>query len=53
MSPAADTPPPPLHELEAEVMDGVWNSGHEDVTVREMMDVLNARTRIRAHTRPI
>ena len=44
MSPAPDNTPPPLHELEAEVMNGVWNSDHEDVTVREMMDVLNART---------
>lgn len=43
MSPAADNTPPPLHELEAEVMDGVWNSDRAEVTVREMMDVLNAR----------
>jgi predicted transcriptional regulator len=43
--------PPPLHELEAEVMDGVWNSGQDEVTVREMMEVLNRRTRSpRAYT---
>ncbi len=32
-------------------MAGVWDSDHEDVTVREMMDVLNRRTRSpRAYT---
>jgi predicted transcriptional regulator len=43
--------PPPLHELEAEVMEAVWSSGQEEVTVREIMDVLNKRTkRPRAYT---
>jgi predicted transcriptional regulator len=43
--------PPPLHELEAEVMEAVWNSGQDEVTVREMMDVLNKRTKSpRAYT---
>jgi predicted transcriptional regulator len=36
--------PPPLHELEAEVMHGVWDLDREEVTVREIMDVLNRRT---------
>jgi predicted transcriptional regulator len=35
--------PPPLHELEAEVMEGVWDSGQDEVTVREIMEALNER----------
>src|SRR3954462_15126176 len=35
--------PPPLHELEAEVMDGVWDANAPEVTVREVMEALNAR----------
>jgi predicted transcriptional regulator len=31
--------PPPLHELEAEVMDAVW--GLEEASVRDVMDALN------------
>ena len=51
MTAAADNPPPPLHELEAEVMDGVWDFDHEDVTVREIMDVLNRHAKSpRAYT---
>lgn len=43
--------PPPLHELEAEVMDAVWDWPHDEVTVREIMDVLNKRTKSpRAYT---
>src|SRR3954449_10802887 len=43
--------PPPLHELEAAVMEGVWSSGQDEVTVREIMDVLNRRTKSpRAYT---
>jgi predicted transcriptional regulator len=43
--------PPPLHELEAEVMDAVWDSPQDEVTVREIMDVLNKRTKSpRAYT---
>src|SRR5512144_1494981 len=36
------TPPPPpaLHELEAEVMDAVWNRG--EASVRQVMDAVNA-----------
>ena len=42
--------PPALHELEAEVMDEVWQ--HQDeVSVRAVMDALNARARkSRAYT---
>jgi predicted transcriptional regulator len=41
--------PPPLHELEAEVMEEVWE--REEVSVREVMDALNAATeRDRAYT---
>jgi predicted transcriptional regulator len=35
--------PPPLHELEAEVMQEAWR--HDEATVREVMDALNARTK--------
>jgi predicted transcriptional regulator len=43
------TPPPPLHELETEVMEVVWDRG--EVAVREVMDVLNGRAeRPRAYT---
>jgi predicted transcriptional regulator len=32
--------PPPLHELEAEVMDEIWERG--EASVREVMEALNA-----------
>lgn len=35
--------PPPLHELESEVMDDVWGHGGE-VTVREVLRSLNERS---------
>jgi predicted transcriptional regulator len=35
--------PPPLHELEAEVMEQVWASGADAITVREVMELVNAR----------
>src|ERR1700730_5307465 len=35
--------PPPLHELEAEVMEELWSQG--EATVRAVMDALNKRTR--------
>jgi predicted transcriptional regulator len=35
--------PPPLHELEAEVMEVVWDRG--EVSIRDVMEALNARTR--------
>jgi predicted transcriptional regulator len=41
--------PPPLHELEAEVMDEVWRQG--EASVRAVNDALNARTeKPRAYT---
>jgi BlaI family transcriptional regulator, penicillinase repressor len=40
--------PPPLHELEAEVMDQVWR--RDEVTVREVLDALNAGPKQRAYT---
>jgi predicted transcriptional regulator len=41
---AAETKlPPPLHELEAAVMDEVWKQ--EEASVRAVMDALNRRTR--------
>jgi BlaI family transcriptional regulator, penicillinase repressor len=41
--------PPPLHELEAEVMEQVWMRG--EASVREVMDGLNAGTdKERAYT---
>src|ERR1700757_2750751 len=43
------TVPPPLHELETEVMEELWSSG--EASVRAVMDVLNKRTRqTRAYT---
>ena len=43
------TPPPALHELEAEVMDAVWDLG--DASVRTVMEELNARAaKPRAYT---
>jgi predicted transcriptional regulator len=46
--PAADFPPP-LHELEAEVMEEIWRLG--EANVRQVMDGLNSRAdRPRAYT---
>jgi predicted transcriptional regulator len=43
--------PPPLHELEAEVMEAVWDSKQDEITVREIMNSLNKRTKSpRAYT---
>src|SRR5260370_42140884 len=40
---------PPLHELEAEVMEEIWTQG--EATVRTVMDALNKRTtKARAYT---
>jgi predicted transcriptional regulator len=36
-------PPPPLHELEAEVMEQLWQSGES--SVRAVMQALNKRAR--------
>ena len=35
--------PPPLHELESEVMEQLWRSG--EASVRSVMDALNQRTK--------
>jgi predicted transcriptional regulator len=44
-----ESTPPPLHELEAEVMEEVWARG--EATVRDVTNALNARTgRPRAYT---
>src|SRR3954453_21779857 len=41
--------PPPLHDLEAEIMDAVWDLG--EATVRQVMELLNARSpKDRAYT---
>jgi predicted transcriptional regulator len=40
--------PPPLHELEAEVMDEAWR--HDEVTVREVLEALNRGAKERAYT---
>jgi predicted transcriptional regulator len=49
MSDADPDPPPPLHELEAAVMDEIWTRG--EMSVREVMDALNRdERRPRAYT---
>ena len=40
--------PPPLHDLESEVMEEVWR--HEEATVREVLEVLNKGRKQRAYT---
>jgi predicted transcriptional regulator len=41
--------PPPLHELEEEVMEEIWR--RQEVSVREVMEALNGRTpKDRAYT---
>ena len=40
--------PPPLHELEADVMEAVWERG--EASVREVMEALNLATHERAYT---
>ncbi|HWF53205.1 MAG TPA: BlaI/MecI/CopY family transcriptional regulator [Solirubrobacteraceae bacterium] len=47
--PAQSPAPPPLHELEAEVMEQLWLDGESPV--RAVMDALNSRTeKDRAYT---
>jgi predicted transcriptional regulator len=47
--PRSEPVPPPLHELEAEVMEELWRSG--EAPVRAVMDALNRRTsKKRAYT---
>jgi predicted transcriptional regulator len=47
--PAQSPAPPPLHELEAEVMEQLWSD--DESPVRAVMDALNSRTeKDRAYT---
>jgi predicted transcriptional regulator len=47
--PDSPSPAPPLHALEAEVMDAVWDL--EEASVREVMEALNrAASKPRAYT---
>jgi predicted transcriptional regulator len=48
MTAAKKAAPPPLHELESEVMEQVWE--REETTVREVMEALNAGLKQRAYT---
>jgi predicted transcriptional regulator len=49
--PSASDIPPPLHELEAEVMEQLWRSGSGENSVRAVMEALNAgRAQDRAYT---
>jgi predicted transcriptional regulator len=48
VSPRKRAIPPALHELEAEVMDEVWRQ--EEVTVRDVLEALNAGRKQRAYT---
>jgi predicted transcriptional regulator len=43
-----DTAPPPLHELESEVMDEMWKRGR--ATVRDVLEQLNRGPKQRAYT---
>jgi predicted transcriptional regulator len=48
--PRAPKVPPPLHELEAEIMDEVWRQPDE-TTVKDVMEALNRKTKpARAYT---
>ncbi|MDP1846932.1 MAG: BlaI/MecI/CopY family transcriptional regulator [Solirubrobacteraceae bacterium] len=40
---AEPPPPPPLHELEAKVMAAIWAHTSTTVTVRDILDIVNAR----------
>lgn len=46
--PRKKTPPPALHELEALVMEEVWQQG--DATVRDVLTALNGGSKQRAYT---
>lgn len=48
MAPAGRRIPPPLHELESEVMEEVWR--RDEATVREVLEALNAKRKKRAYT---
>lgn len=44
----SESTPPPLHELETEVMHEVWRRG--SATVREVLEQLNRGPKLRAYT---
>ncbi len=48
MAPARRRIPPPLHELESEVMEEVWR--RDETTVREVLEALNRQRKKRAYT---
>ncbi len=48
MTPRKMSPPPALHELEAEVMEEIWQ--RDDATVREVLEALNQGPKQRAYT---
>lgn len=48
MNSRRENAPPPLHELESQVMDEVWRRGH--ATVRDVLEALNRGRRKRAYT---
>jgi predicted transcriptional regulator len=48
MAPSRKRVPPPLHELESEVMEEVWR--REEATVREVLEALNQGRKKRAYT---
>jgi BlaI family transcriptional regulator, penicillinase repressor len=48
MSARRREPPPPLHELEAEVMEEMWR--RDQATVREVLEALNRGRKQRAYT---
>lgn len=48
MSPAKKPAPPPLHELESEVMEQVWE--RDQTNVREVLEALNSGPKQRAYT---
>jgi predicted transcriptional regulator len=48
MAPKRNPGPPPLHELESEVMEQVWKNG--EATVRDVLEALNSGRKQRAYT---
>jgi predicted transcriptional regulator len=48
MAPARPRVPPPLHELESEVMEEVWR--RNEATVRDVLEALNQGRKQRAYT---
>ena len=48
MAPARRRVPPPLHELESEVMEELWR--RDEATVRDVLEALNQGRKQRAYT---